>query len=121
MTQAFEFTRPASVGNDSDLTEEDRADLQRLRELCPRIHQWSDDELADAWSDFSRDLRGLSWYDPLQLEPGDLLAFLMVRKLFPEIDAHAVGYEAFRSLGVVEPRARWPQVTWPSWVLSSNI
>lgn len=114
MASTFPFTVP-DAHDEVDLFEEERIGIRRIRQDAPQLAEWSDAQVADAWGDFSRDLRGLSWSDPSCIDARDFLAFVMVKELFPEVDARAVGYEAFQQLGRDEPWMSWPEAKWPTW------
>lgn len=121
MFESFSFTAPGRLEPLAQryFAVDMRADVQRLREVFPQLKAWPSEELAEAWGDFSRDLRGLSWCDPNPIEGPQFLAFLMVVQLFPHVNPWTIGYEAFKQLGGDEPWVTWPDVKWPAWVLDT--
>ena len=119
MPEPFAFTLPVTL-DEVDVAEDEHIDLERLRQMAPQLAEWSDAQLAGAWADFSRDLRGISWSDTSSVDCREFLAFLMVKKLFPHVDAWAVGYEAFQQFGRDEPWVSWPEVMWPAWVRAGS-
>ncbi|WP_304350833.1 hypothetical protein [Comamonas testosteroni] len=90
-------------------------DIQVIRRLAPQIACWTDSQIADSWQEYSQDLRGLSWSSPSSSDSKQFLAYMMVKKLFPHVDAWACGYEKYEQLGQDEPWVKWPQFNWPSW------
>lgn len=114
MPQPFVFT-PAEISDPIELDAAETRDIEVIRRSAPQLAGWSDSQLADSWEEYSLDLRGVSWSRPSGTDSKQFLAYLLVKKLFPHVDAWAVGYEAFQQLGRDEPWVIWPEVKWPAW------
>lgn len=112
---------PSDSPDSPELFDEERLDIRRIRQAAPQLADWSDAQVADLWERFSRDLRGLSWCDSRHVDIRQFMAFVMVKQLFPKVDAEVIGYEAFQLLGNGEPWVTWPEVQWPAWTDGSPV